>query len=530
MRCHNSTGGISGHRYNNGWGQQQAYRFDIGRFGLGHGMVQRRRSRKSHERWAIIELISRNYYQRRNASQSTAAQKYSNRPRLFILTVQTPVSYRSILQQVVPVSLALFLPQISFFTNTAFLGRLGERELGVNGVAGIFFLLLQLTCWGYANGLSAQMARRRGEGNLPGLGRMLAHGAVLALMLAGTLLFLSSFLAPIIFQRGMTDPQDKILAEKFLALRQWGLLPLVIDQVLQAFCIATNRSRALVVSSAVMVAVNVLLDWLLIFGVGGFPAMGLQGAAAASVGAEIAGAITLLGIFFYTGQAKNHSITGASFKLNAQLAWSTLKVSSPLMLQYAFSVGGWVTFFLFVEHMGIRALAASQVLRSIFGLMGLSTWAFAAVTAAMVSTAVGEGRTEEVPALIRKIATLSVGLTALLAGGLFLFGTQFLGLYSDNAEFIAYALPSLHVIAGATIIMSLATVIFNGVVGTGNTRVNLGIEITGVILYLFYCWNVTERLHLSLEWAWTSEFVYWGTVLLLSVLYLRSGKWRGKKI
>ena len=456
-------------------------------------------------------------------------QKYTNRP-CSILNRSTSISYRTILQQVVPVSLALFLPQISFFTNTAFLGRLGERELGVNGVAGIFFLLLQLTCWGYANGLGAQLARRQGEGDKAGLGKTLAQGTVLALLLAGGLLLLAHFGAPLIFRKGMTDEQDTVLAQNFLALRQWGLLPLVIDQVLQAFCIATNRSRALVVSAAVMVGTNVLLDWLLIFGVGGFPQMGLQGAAAASVGAEIAGALTLLGIFLYTGQAKTHRITGASFKLHAPLAWSTLKVASPLMLQYAFSVGGWVTFFLFVEHMGSRALAASQVLRSVFGLMGLSTWAFATVTSAMVSTAVGEGRTGEVPSLIRKTAILSVGLTALLAAGLFLFGTSFLSLYSNNAEFIAYALPSLHVIAAATIVMSLATVIFNGVIGTGNTGVNLGIEIAGVAFYLLYCWNITERLHLPLHWAWSSEFVYWGTVLLLSVLYLRSGKWRGKQI
>ncbi len=446
------------------------------------------------------------------------------------MTSTTSVSYRSILNQVVPVSLALFLPQISFFTNTAFLGRLGERELGVNGVAGIFFLLLQLIGYGFSNGLGAQLARRQGEGNTAGLGRVLAHGVVLALLLAGSLLLLAHFVAPVLFRRGMHDPQDKVLAEGFLALRQWGLLPLVIDQVLQAFYIATNRSRALVAGAAVMVGVNVLLDWLLIFGIGIFPRMGLQGAAVASVGAEIAGALTLLGIFLYTKQPKKHAISFSSFRLSRRLSGATFSVAAPLMLQYAFSVGGWVTFFLFVEHMGTRALAASQVLRSVFGLMGLSTWAFAAVTSAMVSTLIGERRVEEVPALIRKVAVLSVGLTAVVAGGLLLFGPQFLGLYSNDAGFIAYALPSLRVIAVATILMSLSTVIFNGVIGTGNTRVNLAIEITGVVLYLVYCWNVTERLHAPLHWAWSSEFVYWGTILLLGGLYLRSGKWRGKAI
>jgi len=80
------------------------------------------------------------------------------------------------------------------------------------------------------------------------------------------------------------------------------------------------------------------------------------------------------------------------------------------------------------------------------------------------------------------------------------------------------------------LLMSLSTVMFNGVVGTGNTLTNLAIEVTCVCTYLVYCYIVIERLRMPLHWAWASEFVYWTSLLIISFLYLRSGRWKGKKI
>jgi Na+-driven multidrug efflux pump len=91
-------------------------------------------------------------------------------------------------------------------------------------------------------------------------------------------------------------------------------------------------------------------------------------------------------------------------------------------------------------------------------------------------------------------------------------------------------MPSLYIIVLATLIMSVATVLFNGVIGTGNTRVNLIMEVMCVGSYLVYCYFIIERARLGLAWAWGSEFVYWTTLLVAAFWYLRSGKWRGKVI
>src|ERR1700749_3941565 len=92
------------------------------------------------------------------------------------------ITNRQIIKLAAPISLALLIPQLSFFTNTAFLGRLGVRELGVNGITGVFYLILSMIGYGLSSGMQIQMARRAGEGDEKGLAQTLTNGAMLSVL------------------------------------------------------------------------------------------------------------------------------------------------------------------------------------------------------------------------------------------------------------------------------------------------------------------------------------------------------------
>jgi Na+-driven multidrug efflux pump len=213
-----------------------------------------------------------------------------------------------------------------------------------------------------------------------------------------------------------------------------------------------------------------------------------------------------------------------------ELSQRTLAVSSPLIIQFLFSIGGWMAFFIFIEHLGEQSLAASQVLRNIFGIVGIGTWALATTCNTMVSNLIGQGRQKDVIRIILKICGLSFIYAVVLCLLLLAFSNEFLSIYSNNKELVQFALPSLRVIVLATLIMSLSTVVFNGVVGTGNTLVNLTMEITCVGSYLVYCYIVIYRWQSPLYVCWGSEFIYWSALLLCSSIYLKSGRWKGKQI
>lgn len=439
------------------------------------------------------------------------------------------VTNKQIIKLAAPISLALLIPQLSFFTNTVFLGKLGARELGVNGITGVFYLILSMIGYGLSSGMQIQMARRAGEGDEKGLAQILTNGAMLSVLFSLGLMVLTLWTVPILFSYSLHDNGNFALSVNFVYIRVWGLPFLMLSQLFNAFFISIGRSRSLIYGSLAATVVNIILDYVLIFGKLSMPAMGFHGAAVASVTAEICYCLTMIGAFFYQRLHEEYPVFNYR-NFDFWLSQRTLKVAAPLIVQFMFSIGGWLVFFFLIEHLGGQALAASQVLRNIFGIVGIGTWALATTCNTMVSNLIGQGRQRDVMKIIFKISKMSFVYALALCVLLLIFAHAFLSFYSSDESLIAFALPSLRVIMVATLVMSVSTVVFNGVVGTGNTLVNLTMEITCVGSYLVYCYFIIHKLQSPLYLCWGSEFVYWVSLLLFSFLYLKSGRWKGKEI
>ena len=439
------------------------------------------------------------------------------------------VTNKQIIKLAAPISLALLIPQLSFFTNTVFLGRLGVRELGVNGITGVFYLILSMIGYGLSSGMQIQMARRAGEGDEKGLAQILTNGAMLSVLFSLGLMVLTLWTVPLLFNYSLHDNSNLALSVNFVYIRVWGLPFLMLSQLFNAFFISIGRSGALIYGSLVATIVNILFDYLLIFGKFGLPAMGFTGAAVASVIAEVFYCITMVGAFFIQRLYRTYPVFNYR-NFDFWLSQRTLKVASPLIVQFMFSIGGWLVFFFLIEHLGGQSLAASQVLRNIFGIVGIGTWALATTCNTMVSNLIGQGKQREVMKIIKKICKMSFIYAFVICITLLVFAREFLSIYSSDQSLIAFAMPSLRVIMVATLLMSLSTVVFNGVVGTGNTLVNLTMEIACVGSYLVYCYFVIHKWQSPLYLCWGSEFVYWTALLLCSFIYLKSGRWKGKEI
>ena len=443
--------------------------------------------------------------------------------------MQVSVTNKHIIRTTAPIALALLIPLLSNLTNNFFLGKVGERALAVNGVSGIFYLILTMVGYGLASGIQIQFSRRAAQHDYEGITRILTNGGMLTVFLALALMMCSLWLAPLIFGLSLHMDDHVLMSVNFLFIRVWGLPFLMLTQLANAFYIATGRSQYLLWGSLTATGLNILFDYIFIFGHWGAPAMGLNGAALASILAEIGAWAIMWGLFYARSLHSDFPVL-RYLDLDLRLCRRMLRISLPLIIQFFFSIGGWQVFFIFVEHLGERELAASQILRPIFGLIGTTTWAFATTCNSMVSNIIGQGKSSHVPHLIGKVVKLSLGTTAVLCVILMLLGRQYLYLFTADDSLVELALPSLYLIVSATLIMSVASVMFNGVVGTGNTGVNLTIEIICVGSYLIYCYFIIERARLGLTWAWGSEFVYWSTLLICGYWYLRSGKWKGKEI
>ena len=330
--------------------------------------------------------------------------------------------------------------------------------------------------YGLASGIQIVISRRAAQRDYKEIAQTLVNGAALTLLVSLALMIGALWMAPVIFGVSLHVGDHVVQSVRFIYTRVWGLPFLMLTQLLNMFFIATGRSKYLLAGSLIATLVNIALDYTLIPGHFGAPSLGLKGAALASVFAELAGLATMCALF-YTRRLHIVFPILEHLDVDLQQCRSIMRIALPLVVQFALSVGGWQVFFIFVEHLGERELAASQILRPIFGLIGMASWAFGITCNSMVSNIIGQGKTSLVPLLIRKVMLLSFCTSAALCAVLLFCGRQYLHLFTHDEALVLLALPSLYIIVTATLVMSVASVLFNAVLGTGNTAVNLGIEL-----------------------------------------------------
>lgn len=111
-----------------------------------------------------------------------------------------------------------------------------------------------------------------------------------------------------------------------------------------------------------------------------------------------------------------------------------------------------------------------------------------------------------------------------------IFPGVFLAVYGQDAAFTQAAIPVIRVVSSALVMMSFATIWLNAVTGTANTRINLFIELITLVFYCIYVYLVLQEWNMSIIVGWMSEWIYWGVIFILSWLYIRSGRWKGKVI
>lgn len=444
-------------------------------------------------------------------------------------SLQVSITYKEILKIGLPISGALLIPQLNFVTNNIFLGGIGEQELAVAGITGVYYLIFAVMGFGLNNGLQALISRRAGENRVKEIGVLFNNGLIIALVFSIFGILFTYSIAPYLLGFAMHSTSNVELAMSFLKIRIWGLPFLFMFQMRNGLLIGINRSKLIIHGTIIETIVNIFLDYALIYGKFGFPELGFNGAALASVISEIAG---MLVVYFVIRRKQIHNEFGIQTKWNFVSSRSRLIIvqSSPLILQHALSIISWYFFYLLIEHHGIQDLAISSVIRNIFGLFGCITWALAATSNTMVSNIIGQGMQDRVWELISKISKLSVGFAIVVASFLNIFPEMFLYLFGQDEQFIQAAIPVVRVVSLALLFMSISTIWLNAVTGTGNTKINLKIEIVAITLYCIYVYLILEKFNLPILYGWMSEWIYWTAIFIPSFIYLKSGKWKGKKI
>ena len=380
---------------------------------------------------------------------------------------------------------------------------------------------------GVAIGIGSQimMSRKAGEDDALGLGKIFDHSILLLvtlgfLLMAAVYLFIPSFMRVVVQSQPVADA-----AIQYLKARSWSLPFMMMLVSLRCFYTSITLTRIITYTTVLMMLLNVLFGYLLVFGNYGFPKMGIAGAGLASAISETTAALYALLYTFFRSSLKKFNLF--SFKsIQTKIGLEILQLSSPIVLQHFLSMGAWFIFFLLIEKSGEHALAISNVVRSVYMILMTPIWGYSQTCNSMVSNLIGQQKGNEVLNFTGKIVKLSMITSLIVVIFTVLFSPLIFSVVTSNQQLVNDSMGSFYVIAFATIFFSISMILLSAVSGTGKTNVAMVIEIVNIFAYLLFVFVCTKVLFTSVEVVWCSEIQYWALMGLFSYLYLRSNKWK----
>ena len=428
-----------------------------------------------------------------------------------------------------PILLALLAQNVINVTDTAFLGHVGEVELGASAMGGLLYICVFTIAFGFSTGSQIMIARRNGEGQYREVGPVMMQGCMFLLITAAVVFGLCQWSMPAVVRMLISSDHIYDATCEFLQWRMFGFFFSFVNVMFRALYVGITRTKVLTINSIIMAVVNVFLDYALIFGHFGLPEMGLKGAAIASVMAEAAS-------FFFGVIYTWLYVDLKKYGLNRWPQWNSallgriLSISCFTMVQYFLSMATWFVFFMAVERLGQRELAIANIVRSIYIVLLIPVQALSTATNTLVSNLIGANGIDRVMQLMKNIAKISLVIVAVCVALMAFFPKMLLSVYTNEAVLLTESVPSLYVIGIAMLVASVANIYFNGISGTGNTQAALWLETGTLVVYAMYVFIVGWWAQAPVSVCFTTEILYYALLLLTSLIYLKKAKWQNKKI
>lgn len=445
------------------------------------------------------------------------------------LRLAQKVDFRAVWPVVWPIILGSAVQTLMSVTDTAFVGRLGQVALGGTALGGLVYLVIIMFAFGFGVGTQVLVAHRFGQGRLRQVGRVLTHAFLFQWAMGLSLFLLTWTTKDALLGWMISSPNVLEAADIYLSYRLFGLIFAHTNFTFRSFYVGMARTGVITLTSGMQVGANILLDYLLIFGIGPFPAMGIAGAALASMLAEVVCTCTF--IVYTAVKIDRRRYRLFTFRV---LSWPLLRhlvrLALPVMLQNVISTNAWLLFFIVIEHMGEQALAISQVVRSVFLIILIPVMGFTSATNTIVSFLLGRRQPQRVIPVVRRIGWYCLAFVAPISLLCAVFSRQVLAVYTDDLALIQGAMPVLYVVAFSSLFQSVGVVYFSGVTGTGRTMTALLLELAVLVVYLLAAYLLAHVFCMPLPVVWTVDLLYNVFLIAATTLFFRLAPWRGDSI
>ncbi len=449
--------------------------------------------------------------------------------------VRSKELYKDVIKIAWPSFVELMLTQLVSMADQMMVGSIGGSENTMAGIQALSAVgltmqpkfLLMTAFMAMGTGITALVARYKGLGDKKSANLVIRQGLLFTFLAAIVLSILGYIFArPMVIFMGSTEEQVTLWSSQYLQIQMLGFLPLALTSTITASLRGVGDTKSSMVYNLIANLVNVVFNWLLIYGNLGFPELGVAGASIATVIGQfvafvLATRIILKGNSFLKLQLRE------GFKPDRKMLGNILQIGIPAAIEQLVMRAGMIIFTKTVTSLGTIAYATHNVCMNIQSISFMTGQAFAVSATTLMGQSLGRKRHDMAQAYCSR--TQRVGLAVSIVIGILFafFGRNIVSMYNQDASIVTIGGNIMFFVAAMQPIQSIQFILAGGLRGAGDTKTTATITfITILIVRPVVAIALVKMTPLGLYGAWIALACDQCLRSLLISLRYRTGKWK----
>ncbi|MEW8997635.1 MAG: MATE family efflux transporter [Thermoanaerobacter sp.] len=435
----------------------------------------------------------------------------------------TKKEIKEILNLALPAVGEMLLYMVVWVIDTMMVGQFGGKDsVSAVGLASeiIYTFSNIFVAMGISIGVTSYVARSIGAKDFEAAEKYASQGIFLGFIVALFIsLILFTFAEYFLIIAGATG-NVLFLGKIYVKFASIGIFFNMFMNVLNTILRAQGNTKTPMIGASIIIFINILLDWILIFGKLGFPALGAKGSAIATTIAQITGFIFIMSYYFSQKilNIELHDIVN----FDKQIIVNILKLAFPASLQEAaFDISRLISIFM-IMHLGTVAFAANQIATTIESISFMPGWGFAVAATTMAGQMVGAKDFESAKRYTNIAALFAVAIMGTMSILFLTIPHLFMRAFIKDADVIAVGILCLMVASIEQPFMAVGMVYGGGLKGSGNTKIPFIIStISSWFIRLPLMYIVIYILNLGVVYVWFVTAIQWAFEGSIMYIYFR---------
>jgi len=437
--------------------------------------------------------------------------------------------HKAILLLSIPMVLELVMESTFALVDIFFVGKLGASAVAAVGLTETYLFLLYSVAMGLGTAVTAIIARRIGEKNRELAGRSAVQAVFLAIIGSVPFAFAGIFYGRELMELMGADQWVLTTGYHYTQVMLGGnvviMLLFVINSIYRGAGDAAIAMRILLISNAV----NIILDPLLIFGLGPFPELGIKGAAIATTIGRAAGVAVQFWLLFRGG--KHIRITVSQIRPGWKIIKGMIRTSIGGVGQMIIGMTSWIFLVRILASIGSAAVAGSTIALRIMMFTFMPAAGMSNAAATLVGQNLGSGNPERAETAVWKIGLYNMLFLIGVSIIFFLFNRPLMTIFTSEPEVITVGSTWLRILSYSFFVYGWWMVSVQAFNGSGDTK-------TPTLINLVFFWLIEIPLSylLAIVLGWGYSGVFWGcffaetSVGLFTLWLFRRGGWKSVKV